>query len=285
MGDETQIGDDGFTIDEEFKNSLPPLNTEDFRKLEKSLLEEGGCRDLLIVWQEEKVLIDGHHRYAICKEHGLVFGIDEKSFADRNAVIEWMFENQGGRRNMNRFVWAEAVLKRKSIIEAEAKANQRAGGGTVRLKSDKPVNTLKRLAKLAGVGRDTMHKVSVIIDTAAINPQNVSLKKQIDKLRNNDRCVSISSAFEELQEPTGKKTAAKTSRTKSKRRNIKSAASSPTPKSSNQSPQNLAEQIELIYAFIEDIAEQYPPDDLALLYNTLDKWLSRKKGELILSVM
>ena len=50
-------------INEEFKNVMPPLTEEEYRGLEKSLLEEG-CRDPLVVWGD--ILIDGHNRYEIC---------------------------------------------------------------------------------------------------------------------------------------------------------------------------------------------------------------------------
>ena len=279
MDNETQTNDDGFTIDPEFQNLLPPLNSEDFENLEKDILEYGGCRDLLVVWEEEKILIDGHHRYKICKKHDLVYAYEEMSFENRDAVIEWMFENQKNRRNMNKFLWAEAVLKRKSSIEAEARANKSAGGGAVRLKSDKPVNTLKKLAKLAGVGRDTMHKVNVILTSATANPTNAKLAEQIKILRKGGAGVSINSVHEELQELVGKKRAKKTSRTKPKHRS-KKVASNPLPKVSNEPPQDLAGHI---IATLEELEQQYPElHDRIDLYNTISDlvsdWAHTKKS-------
>lgn len=53
-------------------------------------------------------------------------------------------------------------MKLKPIIEAKAKANQKAAGGAVPQKSAEAVETREELAKAAGVSHDTMHKVQVI---------------------------------------------------------------------------------------------------------------------------
>ena len=262
--------DDGFIIDEEFKNLLPPLTPEDFGKLENSILVEG-CRDDLVVWAEENILIDGHHRFAICKKHNLPYGTDGRSFANRDAVIAWMFENQKSRRNMNKFQWAEVVLKRKDSIAATAKTNQRAGGGAVRLKTDKPVNTLKKLAKLAGIGRDTMHKVEFILTTAALNPDNEKLAEQINKLRKGSAGISIRSVYEELQRFVS------TKRATGKKREPKAIARK-RPQYNPLTP----EQTDLIFATIEeDIETQYHDiGDRIVFYQNLEKWARHKISDL-----
>jgi len=206
----TPTGNTRFTTDEEFKNLLPPLNTEDFEKLEKSILKDG-CRDALIVWKEQKILVDGYNRHEICDKHGLPFGISEKSFANRGEVIEWMIEHQKSRRNMNKFQWAEVILKLKPTFAAKAKANQRAGGGAVRTKSDKPVKTYKELAKLARMSPSTLQQVAFILKHADQNT--------IGKLRKGDAHYSINGVSEELRELIEKKTTKKSVRTKAKHRN------------------------------------------------------------------
>ena len=288
----TQTNGDGFTLDEEFKNLLPPLNAEDFDQLEQNIVKDG-CRDDLIVWKEKKILIDGHHRHAICKKHRLPFGVEEISFANRDEAITWMLEHQKSRRNMNKFQWAEIVLKRKSSVEAEAKEMQRAGGGAGYQKSEKPVHTMKILAKLAGVSHDTLYRVSVILTTAANNPNNLQLQRQIEQLRKGDPDISINGLFKELRQPKNKRV------TKSpltieddtfdlmceqwgnqevlEREGI-------IPKTTNELPQDLAERINRILSDLEKLELMYPDMlERADIYNTLDKWLTEKKRELMLS--
>jgi predicted transcriptional regulator len=99
----------------------------------------------------------------------------------------------------------------------------------VRLESNKGVDTLKTLAKLAGITRDALYKVSVILATAVIHSKNAKLNKQIEKLRNGDAGVSISSAHEKLQELVGKKKTKKSVIAKPKQRSTKSAPSPVEP--------------------------------------------------------
>ena len=119
---------DKLIVDTEFQTLLPPLTPEDFQKLEASILADG-CRDALIVWAEERILVDGYNRFTICKKHNRPYETELKSFSDRDEVMDWMIENQKSRRNMNKFLWAETVLKRKNRVASEAKRiNEQAVG-------------------------------------------------------------------------------------------------------------------------------------------------------------
>jgi hypothetical protein len=88
-----------FIIDSEFRSHIPQLRDDERKILEKSILEEG-CRDPLIVWQEEGILLDGHNRYDICNKLGIYFSIEEISLPDRDAALAWIEDNQLGRRNL-----------------------------------------------------------------------------------------------------------------------------------------------------------------------------------------
>lgn len=62
-----------------------------------------------VSWQCEKcgwapesvrnVLVDGHNRYEICTRNQIPYGIELRSFSDRETVEEWIDRNQAGRRN------------------------------------------------------------------------------------------------------------------------------------------------------------------------------------------
>ena len=84
-------------IDEEFKDLIPPLTTEEFNQLESNIIKEG-VRDKIITWRG--VIIDGHNRYKICKKNDIEFKTKELELADRYEVINWIVNNQLGRRNL-----------------------------------------------------------------------------------------------------------------------------------------------------------------------------------------
>ena len=145
-------------IGPEFKALIPPLSPDERTGLEKSIREEG-CRDALVVWKGHNILVDGHNRYEICTAHGKPFETVEMEFASRDDVMVWIIDNQFSRRNLTPFARGELALKRKHIIAAKAKENQKRSGGAVPQKSAEPVETRKELAKIAGVSHDTIARV------------------------------------------------------------------------------------------------------------------------------
>jgi len=90
---------EGFSIDAEFRAQIDPLSDEEQKLLEAAILRDG-CRDPVVVWREERLLLDGHHRVAICEKHGLDYAQVEISLPDREAAEDWIDENQLGRRNL-----------------------------------------------------------------------------------------------------------------------------------------------------------------------------------------
>lgn len=86
-------------VDPEFRQLIPPLTPNERVQLEANLLADG-CRDALVVWAGENILLDGHNRLDICQAHGIEFDVYELEMADRDEAMLWISENQLGRRNM-----------------------------------------------------------------------------------------------------------------------------------------------------------------------------------------
>ena len=100
---------------------IPPLTSEEFKQLERNILEEG-IRDPLVTWNG--ILVDGHNRYRIAQEYDIDFVTVEKEFADMNAVKEWMVNNQLGRRNLPEFVRGELLSYVREMRKIEGKEKQ-----------------------------------------------------------------------------------------------------------------------------------------------------------------
>jgi len=166
----TQRGDSVITIDQEFRSLIPPLTDAELQQLEASLVSEG-CRDALVVWKEENILLDGHHRKAICEAHGIEYKTVRLSFPGRNEALMWVIRNQMGRRNLTPYQRAELALRLKPLIAAKAKENERIRkgnqpGATIQKSGNLPIGTDRELAKAAGVSHDTIHKAAVIAEKA-----------------------------------------------------------------------------------------------------------------------
>lgn len=147
-------------IDEEFKSLIPPLSEDEFRQLEANCVRDG-IRDPLVVWPQDDgndILVDGHNRFRISAMHsGIRFDIRRMEFKDRDEARRWIILNQFGRRNLSAYDRSVLALKLKPMIAEKAKERQNLG-----LKSDGGGRTDEALGKIAGVGKDTIHKVETI---------------------------------------------------------------------------------------------------------------------------
>ena len=172
-------------IDEEFENLIPPLSPEEFAQLEENCVRDG-IREPLVIWKQDNgdsILIDGHNRFRIIAKHMLHYTERWMQFKDRDEAKVWIIRNQFGRRNLSAYDRSLLALKLKPMIADKAKERQNLG-----LKSDEGCRTDVKLGKIAGVGKDTIHKVEVIESKA---PE--ALKQQV---KSGDK--SINSAYCEV---------------------------------------------------------------------------------------
>lgn len=87
-------------IDAEVCKLLPPHTPAEAETLERLMLESGRAEQSLVVWDEENILLDGHHRLRLCRKHNLPYEVLRKSFPSRADALLWVLRHQGGRRNM-----------------------------------------------------------------------------------------------------------------------------------------------------------------------------------------
>jgi hypothetical protein len=159
-------------IDNELKALIPPLTSDELSLLEASIKADG-CRDAVVIWEGENVVVDGHNRYAICQRNNLPLKVQFKKFDSREDVVVWMIHNQFARRNLSSYQRGELALRLKDAIAAKAKSNQSHGmtapNKTLRPNSDEAfgVRTDETLGKIAGVGKTTIRQVEEIAAKAS----------------------------------------------------------------------------------------------------------------------
>jgi hypothetical protein len=101
-------------INEEIKAYIDPLTPDEYRALERSILDEG-CRDALVLWGD--LLVDGHNRHAICRQHGLPFQTVQSSrFRSIEDVHLWMIDQHLGRRSLSDFQRGVLALRKREIV-------------------------------------------------------------------------------------------------------------------------------------------------------------------------
>ena len=164
MDDITTTADGRLIVDPKFRSLIPPLTAAELSQLTANLKRDG-CQCPLIVWQCDgvAVLLDGHNRHAICTEHGIPYTVTTLDLVDRNAAKMWIIHNQFGRRNLSLYQRADLALELEPLIAAAAKASQGTRTDLVPNSAQGSVGkTDERLAKIAGVGKDTIQKTRTI---------------------------------------------------------------------------------------------------------------------------
>jgi 16S rRNA G966 N2-methylase RsmD len=175
-------------IKEEFKKLIPPLTVEEFKQLEQNCLDEG-IREKIITWNG--FIIDGHNRYEIATRWNLDYKTESKYFKNENDVKEWMINNQFGRRNLSNYQRSVLALQLEEVFSAKAKEQQVRKPESVIQKSEeqKPIVTIKEVAKVANVSHDTIAKVKKI--EAVATPE---VKAQLSTGE-----LSINQAYKEIK--------------------------------------------------------------------------------------
>jgi ParB/Sulfiredoxin domain len=138
--------------DPELVSLMTPLTADEKRILEESILKEG-YRDPLCVW--DGVIVDGHHRYEICKRHGLPFVTLPYSFSSKAEAKIWMILNQAGRRNLEKYQKAMLYGPTLAALEHElAKERQQATFGRASLSETWCGNIATTIDETKGKARD-----------------------------------------------------------------------------------------------------------------------------------
>lgn len=186
-------------IDPELRDLLPPLTSEEYKQLEKNIVENGFDRNFPIMeWQG--FIVDGHNRYDICRKHHIEPIIGTLAYKTKKEVMEWMLDIQLGRRNLTPIQKIAITEKYRPIYEKQAKENQLSGlknqNNNVLVNLPKrqvnPINTSEKLASIANVSEKTYRMGAKIL-----NSNNEKLKQEVLSGEK-----SINAGYKEL---TGKK--------------------------------------------------------------------------------
>ena len=158
-------------IDKEFESVIPPLTDEEFELLKESILNDGEVYHPLVVWNN--IIVDGHHRYKILKEHPEVkYRIKERAFENRYEAISWICLNQLGRRNLND-AQKKMLIGRRYKTEKMARGASDGFRGNQHKKSVKGQNvplpddvhiTSSRIATEMGTNEKTVRRAEKFVD-------------------------------------------------------------------------------------------------------------------------
>ncbi|MBI3283817.1 MAG: hypothetical protein HYZ65_03050 [Burkholderiales bacterium] len=175
---------------------IDPLTEQEYAALERSILAEG-CRDALVLWGE--VLIDGHNRYAICRQHGIAYQtVQNDKFDTIEDVQLWMIDNHLARRSVSDFQRGMLALRKKEIVAARSQAAAPAEAEPAPAAAVKPVQSRQEIARAAGISSNAVLQIEKIQRAAA--PELVQAVR--------DGTISISAAAAVASLPSAEQVAA-----------------------------------------------------------------------------
>ena len=155
-------------VNEELKAYIDPLTPDEHDALERSILAEG-CRDALVLWGD--MLVDGHNRYGICRQHGLPFQtVQSTRFQSMEDVHLWMIDQHLGRRSLSDYQRGVLALRKREIVagqRARRLAEPAEGAPSTAAGQAPTLDTREALAKAARISSNQVVLIEKIRKQAA----------------------------------------------------------------------------------------------------------------------
>ena len=155
-------------VNEELKAYIDPLTPDEHDALERSILAEG-CRDALVLWGD--MLVDGHNRYGICRQHGLPFQtVQSTRFQSMEDVHLWMIDQHLGRRSLSDYQRGVLALRKREIVagqRARRLAEPAEGASAAPAGQAPTLDTREALAKAARISSNQVVLIEKIRKQAA----------------------------------------------------------------------------------------------------------------------
>jgi len=199
------------TINEELRKYIDPLTDSERAMLERSLLAEG-CRDALVLWGD--ILIDGHNRYEICRQHGIEFKtVQNTNFDTIEQVMLWMIDNQLSRRSVTDFQRGMLALRKKELLASGSRPRQPEKSEAAPEVAPASVaitgkTSRKEVAQIAGVSSHTIGQIEKIqktatpelIDAVRIGTISIGAAAAVASLSNDEQLAAVAGGKKELQQ-------------------------------------------------------------------------------------
>lgn len=134
-------------VDKEFESLIPDLSKEEYEQLDQNI-QKDGCTDPIKVWAGHDLILDGHNRFKICKERSIEYKTHPIELETREDAINWIIENQLGRRNLTDSQRSYLRGKRYNIEKNRPKAGDQSDH----------LKTSEKIAKEEKIGSATVRR-------------------------------------------------------------------------------------------------------------------------------
>jgi ParB-like nuclease domain len=163
----------GIKISQEYKDMAPEMLPNEFQALKESIKQHGLYYALVV--NKAGILLDGHHRYEVCRMIGVKPRIEVRSFDDDLQEKLFICESAGRRRNLNEWQKIDLARSTEKVLKeiarqntlANLKQNQNQNQNREQLpsRSNELVSDVaKAAAKTAGLSPATYKRARTIVE-------------------------------------------------------------------------------------------------------------------------
>jgi ParB-like chromosome segregation protein Spo0J len=203
-------------INPEYSNMVNPLSELEYQSLKYSISKKG--LHLPIIVNQDGVILDGHHRYRICKELGIESVTEVKRFDNLLDEKEFVIEINLKRRHLNNFQIAELEYKMEEIYKERAKMRSFSNLKNVNkeiILSTAPNDAIdvnietgkvsELIAKKTGLSPRTYERAKKIIEEGSekvkekLRANKTTISKEYDKIQRDLKRQGLLSQINNLQ--------------------------------------------------------------------------------------
>jgi ParB-like chromosome segregation protein Spo0J len=170
-------------INPEYEALVPTMSKESYENLASSIQANGQYQPLTV--NENGIILDGHQRFRACNKLKIKPTFEVKQFDDLLAEKLFVIDINLVRRQLTQAQRIQLSLRKKSILQEQAKRNESLGGMGVLICT--PLNRVNEIiAKDAGVSARQVSKFETISKKANVQLLNrvLTAKTTIDKAYN-----------------------------------------------------------------------------------------------------
>ena len=209
------------TINPEYSSLVYPLSKSENELLKRSIKEKG--LHLPVIVNQDNVILDGHHRYEICKELNIEPRFEVKRFDNPLNEKEFVIEINLKRRHLNSFQIAELEYKMEEIYKERAKlrsfSNLKNVNKEIILSTapndaiDVKIETGKVseiIAKKTGLSPRTYERAKKIIEEGSekvkekLRASKTTISKEYDKIQRDRKRQELLSQLDSFQSSNNK---------------------------------------------------------------------------------
>ena len=178
-------------IDKEYQDLVYPLEEDDYKNLHDSIQKDGLWVPIIV--NQNGIILDGHHRYWICRQLKIDCQYIVKEFEDKNDEAIFVIDCNKNRRQLTTFQKVELELRKKPYIQARSKQGNRTDLEPFDEIIEK-LDTNQVIAKASGVSRQTVDRVEDILEA---HKEGKITDEELHKTRTRE--ASIQHTWTELQ--------------------------------------------------------------------------------------